>query len=76
MANVMNPLEAAHALVLSEDHELISQHLASVKRVLAAYDYAHSLCGKSYFVNGVRPVECIVWSLVRQGLLSGPAKMR
>ncbi len=54
----------------------VGRHLASIKRVIATYDYAHALCGKSLFVNGVRPVECAVWSLARQNLLLEEGKTR
>jgi hypothetical protein len=66
---VMNPLESALAIALTEDRDTIAQHLPATKRVIVTFDYSNSSCGKTLFVNGVRPVECIVWSLARQGLL-------
>jgi hypothetical protein len=69
VATVMNPQEAAFAIVLTEDPAFIAPHLAAIQRVLVAYDYARSLRGSSLCVAGVRPAECIAWSLARQGLL-------
>jgi len=69
---VMNPLEAALTITLTEDRECIAQHLADIKTVITAYDYTRPLRGKILFVNGVRPVECIVWSLARQRIVAAP----
>jgi hypothetical protein len=72
VATVMNPLEAALVIALTEDRDFITPHLAAIKRVLVAYNYASALRGRALFVNGVRPVECIAWSLARQCLLTSP----
>jgi hypothetical protein len=69
VVTVINPLEAALAISLTEDRDFIAKHLPAIKRVIMTYDYKQSLSGNTLFVNGVRPVECIVWSLARQGLI-------
>lgn len=70
LEKVVNPLEGALAIALTEDRDFIAQHLSAIKRVITTFDYSAPRCGKTLFVNGVRPVECIAWSLARQGLLS------
>jgi len=69
VATAMNRLESALTLALTENREFIVPHLGAIKRVLVTYDYTRSIRGRHLFVNGVRPVECIAWSLARQGLL-------
>lgn len=72
MRTVMNPLEAAYAVALTEDAGLIADHLPAIVGVLTAYDYSHSIRGGDLFVGGVRQVECIAWLLARLGFLDPP----
>ena len=65
---VANSLEGSLAVVLSEDKDLIAKHLKAIEQAVTAHDYR--TIGRS--VAFVRPVECIYWSLARQGLLTAP----
>jgi hypothetical protein len=69
---VMNPLEGALTITLTEDREFIAQHLADIKRVVVTYNYERALRGGVLFVNGVRPAECVAWALARQGVIVVP----
>jgi len=61
---VINSLAGALTIALTEDREFITQHLDAIRHAVQAYDYRGSRS-----VNGLRSVECTVWSLARQGLI-------
>lgn len=67
--HVINPLEGALTVALAEKPEMIREHLGQIRGILVAYDYTRPLVGGKFFVNAVRPVECIAWSLAGQGFL-------
>lgn len=60
-----NQMEGSLAIALSEDRELIAQHLEAMRRVMLRFDL------RARGVNSGRALECTVWSLTRQSVLAG-----
>jgi hypothetical protein len=63
----LNALAAAFSIALTEDKAVIGHHLETIRRVILAEDDAD--CDA---VGPPRRVECIVWSLARQGFIPPP----
>ena len=58
-----NQSAGAFTIVLTEDKAFIAQHLDKIRAAVLAFD------ARTLSVGHVRTIECIVWSLARQGIL-------
>ena len=63
-SRVGNRMEGSLAIALSEDKTLIAEHLDAIRRVVLKFDV------KARSVNSLRALQCIVWSLARQGFVA------